>query len=122
MPMSADHARDSDERAVFSAHAEVMRLLSNPMRHEIFHRIAEGPATVTALAERTGSSKAAVSQHVTALRTYGLVSAERRGRSVIFTLTYPELAQACELIDRVLADQAARTTRRLNGPDVGYED
>ena len=113
--MTTDHTHTTTaaDRERFTAHADVMRVLSNPMRHEILHRIAGGVDTVTRLAATTGSSKPAVSQHVTVLRAHGFVSAERRGRSVHFTVAYPELAQACALIDGVLAEQAARTTRLL---------
>jgi len=116
MPHVRGH--ENGEREVFEAHANVMRVLSSPVRHEIFHRIVEAPSTVTSLVAATGASKAAVSQHVSALRACGLVRAERTGRSVMFTATYPELAEACALIDRVLADQASRTTRLLDRTDA----
>ncbi|WP_282694448.1 DUF5937 family protein [Streptomyces sp. CC208A] len=45
------------------------------------------PASTTALAHRTGLSPAGVSQHLTALRDAGLVSAHRAGRSVLYART-----------------------------------
>ncbi len=47
----------------------------------------ETPASTTELARRTGLSSAGVSQHLTALRTAGLVSAHRAGRSVLYART-----------------------------------
>lgn len=47
----------------------------------------ETPASTTELARRTGLSAAAVSQHLTALRDAGLVSAHRAGRSVLYART-----------------------------------
>ncbi|MGW1773966.1 DUF5937 family protein [Streptomyces sp. NPDC002104] len=47
----------------------------------------ETPASTTQLARRTGLSPAGVSQYLTALRTAGLVSAHRAGRSVFYART-----------------------------------
>ncbi|MEW2491029.1 DUF5937 family protein [Streptomyces sp. NPDC048411] len=45
------------------------------------------PASTTALARRSGLSAAGVSQHLTALRDAGLVTAHRAGRSVLYART-----------------------------------
>ncbi|WP_354638729.1 DUF5937 family protein [Kitasatospora camelliae] len=47
----------------------------------------DSPASTTDLARRTGISAAAVSQHLIALRSAGLVSAHRAGRSVLYART-----------------------------------
>lgn len=49
----------------------------------------ETPAPTTELAIRTGLSSGAVSQHLTALRAAGLVSAHRSGRYVLYARTRP---------------------------------
>ncbi|MEW2529612.1 DUF5937 family protein [Streptomyces sp. NPDC047071] len=45
------------------------------------------PASTTALARRTGLTPGGVSQHLTLLRTAGLVSAHRAGRQVLYART-----------------------------------
>ncbi|WP_031166958.1 ArsR/SmtB family transcription factor [Streptosporangium roseum] len=47
----------------------------------------ETPASTTQLARRAGLSAAGVSQHLTALRDAGLVTAHRAGRSVLYART-----------------------------------
>lgn len=47
----------------------------------------ETPASTTELARRTGLTAPAASQHLTALRDAGLVSAHRAGRSVLYART-----------------------------------
>ncbi|WP_151774147.1 ArsR/SmtB family transcription factor [Streptomyces abyssomicinicus] len=47
------------------------------------------PASTTTLARRTGLTPGGVSQHLTALRTAGLVSAHRAGREVLYARTRP---------------------------------
>ncbi|MFD0331981.1 ArsR/SmtB family transcription factor [Streptacidiphilus monticola] len=47
----------------------------------------DAPASTTELARRAGLTAAGVSQHLTALRAAGLVSAHRAGRSVLYART-----------------------------------
>ena len=96
------------ERDLFRRHAEVLHVLSNPLRHEIVHRLAETDRTVGDLVKATGASKSNVSQHLALLRAYGLVQPVRNGRSVTYQLVYRQVAQACALIDEILRDQAAK--------------
>jgi DNA-binding transcriptional ArsR family regulator len=104
-----------EQRAIYRAHAEVMRVLASPLRHEIVHHLAARERTGIELVALTGASKGNISQQVAVLRQHGLVEARREGRSVVFCLAYPELAQACALIDKVLADQVRRRTRLFAG-------
>lgn len=97
------------QRELFRKHSEVLHVLSNPLRHEIIHWLAEAERSAGELVELTGASKSNVSQHIALLRAYGLVDATREGRSISYRLAYPQLAEACRLIDEVLADQAARS-------------
>ena len=104
------------ELEIFRRHAEVLHVLSNPVRHEIVHRLAEADRTVGELTALTGASKSNVSQHLALLRAYGLVEAERSGRSITYSLTYPQLADACRLIDEILLDQADKASRLFTQP------
>jgi DNA-binding transcriptional ArsR family regulator len=104
------------ERELFRRHAEVLHVLSNPVRHEIVHRLAEADRTVGELTALTGASKSNVSQHLALLRVYGLVEAERSGRSISYCLTYPQLSDACRLIDEILLDQADKASRLFSQP------
>jgi DNA-binding transcriptional ArsR family regulator len=111
------------EREVFRGHAEVFRVLSNPLRHEIVHRLAEGPHTVSQLVEECEASKSSISQHLTLLRAYGLVEQHREGRTVQFVLRYPQLSELCRLVDGLLGDRGARSLQLHGGlsKQVGTE-
>ncbi len=106
----------TSERELFRRHAEVLHVLSNPVRHEIVHRLAEADRTAGELVALTGASKSNVSQHVALLHAHGLVEADRRGRSITYRLAYPQLADACRLIDEILLDQAHKAARLLTQP------
>ncbi len=64
-----------------SAPPEALARLVGRTRARLLLAVAE-PATTTALARRFGLSAGTVSEHLTALRAGGLVSARRHGRSV----------------------------------------
>jgi ArsR family transcriptional regulator len=89
--------------------AEVLKTLASPRRLEILHRLFEGPREVGRLAAELGVSQPNVSQHLSVLRTAGLVDAERDGREVRYRLADPDVMVACQIMRSVLE----RRLRRL---------
>jgi DNA-binding transcriptional ArsR family regulator len=66
--------------------AETLSALAAPSRLLILGRLRQGPATVTELSEDVGLEQSAVSHQLRLLRTLGLVTRERSGRSVVYSL------------------------------------
>ncbi len=109
--------------------AEIFKVLASPRRLEILHRLADGPVDVGRLATEIDASQPNVSQHLSLLRSAGLVEAERDGREVHYRLTDPDVIRACDLMREVLgrrltrlgelaapappADSGSRSTRHL---------
>ncbi len=91
--------------------AEVLKTLANPRRLEILHRLAEGPCEVRRLADELGVSQPNVSQHLSVLRTAGLVDAERDGREVRYRLADPDVITACAVMRGVLQRRLSRLGR-----------
>jgi hypothetical protein len=87
-PQLAYPARGSgtlwDRRPV--PHAEAIAAVIGRSRTVLLAEL-EAPASTTDLARRTGISAAGVSQHLTALRGAGMVSAHRAGRTVLYART-----------------------------------
>ncbi|MDQ2764688.1 MAG: metalloregulator ArsR/SmtB family transcription factor [Pseudomonadota bacterium] len=71
---------------VRQALAEVAKALGHEHRIELIEQLAQGPRSVDALATRVGLSVANASQHLQQLRRAGLVSAQRDGKRVIYSL------------------------------------
>ena len=88
--------------------AEVLKTLASPRRIEIIHVLARGPIEVGRLAELIGASQPNVSQHLSVLRTAGIVDAERDGREVRYRLTDPDVTVACALMRGVLERRLTR--------------
>lgn len=66
--------------------ADTMQALATPSRLRILGRLHAGPCSVNALAQHVGMEASAVSQQLRVLRHLGLVTGQRDGRSVVYTL------------------------------------
>ncbi|MBK0422726.1 winged helix-turn-helix transcriptional regulator [Leucobacter sp. CSA2] len=69
------------------AAAEVFDLLSAPTRLHLVWSLAAGEQDVTTLAERTGVSIPAASQHLAKLKAAGIVTPRREGRRQLYRVT-----------------------------------
>jgi ArsR family transcriptional regulator len=103
--------------------AEVLKVLANPTRLEILHRLADGALEVGRLAEAIGTTQPNASQHLAVLRSSGLVEAQRHGREMRYSLTDLDVIVACGLMRGVLlrrigrlADLAGSNTAIAFGP------
>jgi DNA-binding transcriptional ArsR family regulator len=88
--------------------AEVLKVLSSPIRLEILHSLAAGSLDVGHLADRIGSTQPHTSQHLAILRAAGLVEADRHGREVHYRLADPDVLVACDVMRGVLGRRLAR--------------
>jgi ArsR family transcriptional regulator len=61
------------------------RGVGNESRARIIEALIDGPKTVSELTALVGLSQSAVSQHLSKLKTCGLVSDTRRGQEVVYT-------------------------------------
>src|ERR1019366_7132310 len=62
------------------ASADLFRTLADPTRRAVFERLAAGEMSVSDLTTGVLVSQPAISQHLAALRSVGLVSERRAGR------------------------------------------
>jgi DNA-binding transcriptional ArsR family regulator len=95
--------------------AEVLKVLANPTRLDILHRLADGPLEVGRLAEVVGTTQPNASQHLAVLRSSGLVEAQRHGREIRYRLTDPDVIVACGLMRGVLLRHIGRLANLAGG-------
>jgi DNA-binding transcriptional ArsR family regulator len=79
--------------------ATTLQALATPSRLLILARLREGPLAATALATEVGMEQSACSHQLRLLRNLGLVTAERRGKSMIYALYDDHVA---ELLDQAI--------------------
>ncbi|WP_128378968.1 ArsR/SmtB family transcription factor [Streptomyces cavernae] len=76
--------------------ASTLQALATPSRLRILARLQEGPCAATELADAVGMEQSACSHQLRLLRNLGLVTGERRGRSVIYALYDNHVAELLE--------------------------
>lgn len=79
--------------------AATLQALATPSRLYILARLQEGPCSVGDLAEAVGMEASACSHQLRLLRNLGLVTGERQGRSIVYSLYDNHVA---ELLDQAL--------------------
>ncbi|GAA3007566.1 ArsR/SmtB family transcription factor [Streptomyces fulvorobeus] len=79
--------------------AATLQALATPSRLRILARLQEGPCAVGDLAQAVDMEPSACSHQLRLLRNLGLVTGERRGRSIVYALYDHHVAQ---LLDQAL--------------------
>ncbi len=72
--------------------------LADPTRRRVLVQLIEGPGYPAEMAERFGTSRANLSNHLTCLRECGLVTATAEGRRIRYDLADPRLGEALRIL------------------------
>jgi ArsR family transcriptional regulator len=88
-------------------HAELCKILSNPIRLEILNLLRNGERSVSELAKLIGARQATISQHLTVLRQSKVVSTRKDGATIFYKIANPKIIDACDIIREVLFEQLA---------------
>ncbi len=94
---------------IFEKHAEICKVFSNGNRLEILNALQEKEMTASELIEKTGLSKANLSQHMAVLKSRRVVLARREGVSIFYRISDARITRACTLMREVLLDQLKET-------------
>lgn len=84
--------------------ARVANAMDSPLRLQILLLLSTGEHVVHELVSELGKSQPLISQHLRVLKRADLVTSVRRGREVLYSLAYPEVAQGV----RCLMNMATR--------------
>ena len=81
--------------------AAVARALSDPKRLCVLETLASGERSVSELSRDVGCQVPNMSQHLSVLRSAGLVASRREGSTVYYRLSDPRIMEAYQLIKSV---------------------
>jgi len=90
---------------IFEMHADICKVFSNAKRLEILNTLRHKEMTASELIEKIGLSKANLSQHMSILRSKGVVLTRREGLNIYYRISNPKIIQACDLMREVLLEQ-----------------
>lgn len=93
----------SDE--LFDLHARLCKVLTDPKRLQILAFLEGARRSVNEMAVKLGIRPSTVSQHLALMRQSGLLSTERQGTTIYYSLAYPEILDACRIVHGILRQQ-----------------
>ena len=96
------------DKQIYEMHAEMCKVFTNPVRVEILNLLQDGRRSVNTLAELTGYNQPNISQHLTIMREKGIVTAEKVGNNVFYSLSNPKISEAFDIMKEILYEQLAR--------------
>ncbi|WP_089175416.1 metalloregulator ArsR/SmtB family transcription factor [Bosea sp. AS-1] len=82
------------------AENDIFKALADPTRRAIFEKLAAGGMNASALREGIAISQPAMSQHLSVLRSAGLVREERQGRFVNYEVDPDGLALIAQWLSK----------------------
>jgi DNA-binding transcriptional ArsR family regulator len=95
-------------------HAEICGGLADPNRIMILYELSAGSKNVTELCNALNMPQPLISRHLKILRERSMVTTERRGTVVIYSLADVRLTQALDLLRAVMRDGLAKRAALVN--------
>jgi|SRR3989338_3926038 len=93
-------------KELYKIHAEHCKVFSNPIRLEILNLLRGRELSVSDLIGKTRLSQANISQHLSIMKSKGIVSSDRKGKHIQYKLTNPKIIKAFDIIREILAERA----------------
>ena len=90
---------------IYELHADICKIFSNSKRLEIINTLKDKELSAGELIETIGLSKANLSQHMSVLRSKGVILTRRDGVNIYYRIANPKILQACHLMREVLLEQ-----------------
>lgn len=103
--MKKENKRHTLENEILERQVMICKAFANPTRLHILDLLGRHDWSAAELQDKLGISKANLSQHMTILKSAGIILRRRNGKEVFFSLAMPEVKQACKLIQDVLRAQ-----------------
>jgi ArsR family transcriptional regulator len=94
--------------------ADLFKTMANPLRIRILEELRLGGSlTVGEIQQRVGVEPSNVSQHLSIMRSHGLVSSRREGTNVHYAVTTPEIFQLMDVARTIFENRLLEQSRML---------
>ncbi|MDY0213213.1 MAG: metalloregulator ArsR/SmtB family transcription factor [Desulfuromonadaceae bacterium] len=97
---------DARTKSHCEARAKIIKALAHPSRIFMLEELAKGEHSVCELTEMVGADISTVSKHLSVLKNAGLVTDDRRGQQVFYTLRVPCILKFFSCVEAVLQANA----------------
>lgn len=102
------------ELELYKLHAEVCKTLSNAKRLQILNLLRQGEMSVSELASELQLRESNISQHLSLMRKYGILTSRRDGSNIYYQLAQPKVIQAFDIMRQVLLEQLSERAKMIN--------
>lgn len=99
-------------REIFELQAGVCQMLGNAKRLEIICTLGDEELSVGDIAEKMDLRMANISQHLSIMKSKGILLSRRDGVNIYYRISNPKVVKACNLMKEVLMEQL-ETQRRF---------
>lgn len=89
---------------LFSVQSELFKALAHSRRLEIVNLLRDEKLFVSDIYEMLDLPQANISQHLTILREAGVVTTQREGKQIKYSLSSPKISKACDLLKEYLIE------------------
>ncbi len=98
-------------KELYQMHAEMCKVFSNATRLEILNLLRDDEMSVTELIEKTKLSQANISQHLSIMKSKGIVTSNRKGKNIYYRLINPKIIKAFDIMREVLAEKLRKNEK-----------
>lgn len=93
------------DKRIYERQAQICKAFANPVRLQILEMLSGKELQAADVQAALGVTTANLSQHMSVLKSAGVVSSRREGKQVFYAVALPEVEQACQLVRKVLHAQ-----------------
>jgi ArsR family transcriptional regulator len=97
---------DPKRKAQYEAKARIVKAMAHPTRLFVVDELSKGERCVCELTEMVGDDVSTVSKHLSVLRNAGIVSDQKRGSQVFYSLRVPCVLRFFSCVETVLKTNA----------------
>ena len=97
---------DRKIKARYEAKARIMKAMSHPTRLFMVDKLSNGERCVCELTKMVGDDISTISKHLSVLKGAGIVSDEKRGTQVFYSLRVPCVLNFFSCVESVLKTNA----------------
>ncbi|MDO8460505.1 MAG: metalloregulator ArsR/SmtB family transcription factor [Nanoarchaeota archaeon] len=100
-------------KELYKIHAEMCKVFSNPIRLEILNLLRDKEMSVTEIIEKTKLTQANISQHLSIMKSKGIVLSNRNGKNIYYKLSNTKIIKAFDIIRDVLSERLETDRKSL---------
>lgn len=98
--------KNADLHSHYEARARILKALAHPTRLFIVEELKSGERCVNELTGMVGADVSTISKHLSVLKNAGIVSDEKRGNSIYYSLRVPCILDFMQCVETVLETNA----------------